>query len=151
MAKMHNKNKGISRSVIPYQRKSPKWSNKNFEQIKNLICTLAKKGLVPSQIGIYLRDSEGIPLTKNITGKKILRILKMNGLNPEIPEDLFFLIKKAINVRKHLERSKKDKDSKFRLILIESKIHRVSKYYRKVGQLPRTWKYDSGNASLYGR
>ena len=90
MAKMHNKNKGISRSVIPYQRKSPKWSNKNFEQIKTLICNLAKKGLVPSQIGIYLRDSEGIPLTKNITGKKILRILKMNGLNPEIPEDLFF-------------------------------------------------------------
>ena len=37
------------------------------------------------------------------------------------------LIKKAVAVRKHLERNKKDKDSKFRLILIESRIHRL--YY----------------------
>lgn len=35
------------------------------------------------------------------------------------------LIKKAVAVRKHLERNKKDKDSKFRLILIESRIHRL--------------------------
>ena len=34
------------------------------------------------------------------------------------------LIKKAVAVRKHLERNRKDKDSKFRLILIESRIHR---------------------------
>jgi small subunit ribosomal protein S13e len=34
------------------------------------------------------------------------------------------LIKKAVAVRKHLDRNKKDKDSKFRLILIESRIHR---------------------------
>lgn len=46
------------------------------------------------------------------------------GLAPEIPEDLYMLIKKAVAVRKHLERNKKDKDSKFRLILIESRIHR---------------------------
>jgi ribosomal protein S15P/S13E len=46
------------------------------------------------------------------------------GLAPEIPEDLYQLIKKAVSVRKHLERNKKDKDSKFRLILIESRIHR---------------------------
>ena len=42
----------------------------------------------------------------------------------QIPEDLYFLIKKAVSVRKHLERNRKDKDSKFRLILIESRIHR---------------------------
>jgi small subunit ribosomal protein S13e len=46
------------------------------------------------------------------------------GLAPEIPEDLYMLIKKAVVVRKHLDRNKKDKDSKFRLILIESRIHR---------------------------
>lgn len=46
------------------------------------------------------------------------------GLAPEIPEDLYCLIKKAVSVRKHLERNRKDKDSKFRLILIESRIHR---------------------------
>lgn len=30
----------------------------------------------------------------------------------------------------HLERNRKDKDSKFRLILIESRIHRLARYYR---------------------
>lgn len=36
------------------------------------------------------------------------------------------LIKKAVAVRKHLQTNRKDRDSKFRLILIESRIHRVS-------------------------
>ncbi|WP_416532493.1 30S ribosomal protein S15, partial [Klebsiella pneumoniae] len=36
------------------------------------------------------------------------------------------LIKKAVAVRKHLQTNRKDKDSKFRLILIESRIHRLS-------------------------
>ena len=60
-----------------------------------------------------------------MTGAKILRLLKKNLLAPEIPEDLYMLIKKAVAVRKHLERNRKDKDSKFRLILIESRIHRL--------------------------
>nr|UXY88497.1 40S ribosomal protein S13 [Cryptomonas curvata] len=143
MAKMHNKGKGISSSALPFDRASPDWSDKTSEQVNGLICKLAKQGLVPSQIGVFLRDCKGIPQTKNITGRKILRVLKLNGLAPEIPEDLFFLIKKAINVRKHLERNKKDKDSKFRLILIESKIHRLARYYKKSRQLPIDWKYES--------
>jgi ribosomal protein S15P/S13E len=34
------------------------------------------------------------------------------GLAPEIPEDLYMLIKKAVAVRKHLSTNRKDKDSK---------------------------------------
>jgi ribosomal protein S15P/S13E len=34
------------------------------------------------------------------------------GLAPEIPEDLYMLIKKAVAVRKHLGTNRKDKDSK---------------------------------------
>jgi hypothetical protein len=66
------------------------------------------------------------------------------------------LIKKAVAVRKHLERNKKDKDSKFRLILIESRIHRcvlhTAQYcytlsncgvscvdYRDTTALPESW------------
>ena len=143
MAKMHSKGKGISSSALPFDRAPPEWCEQKSEQVSNLICKLAKQGLVPSQIGVFLRDCKGIPQTKNITGKKILRILKLNGLAPEIPEDLFFLIKKAINVRKHLERNKKDKDSKFRLILIESKIYRLARYYKKNKQLPTDWQYES--------
>merc|ERR1712137_937950 len=47
---------------------------------------------------------------------------------------LYHLVKKAVTVRKHLERNRKDKDSKFRLILIESRVHRLSRYYRRTNQ-----------------
>lgn len=62
------------------------------------------------------------------------------GLAPQIPEDLYCLIKKAVAVRKHLERNRKDKDSKYRLILIESRIHRLARYYKRTAQLPPVWK-----------
>ncbi len=65
-----------------------------------------------------------------ITGSKILRIMKGLGLAPEIPEDLYHLIKKAVSMRKHLELFRKDKDGKFRLILVESRIHRLARYYK---------------------
>jgi small subunit ribosomal protein S13e len=69
------------------------------------------------------------------------------GLAPEIPEDLYHLIKKAVSVRKHLERNRKDKDSKYRLILIESRIHRLARYYKTTKQLPSVWKYEASSAS----
>jgi small subunit ribosomal protein S13e len=61
-------------------------------------------------------------------------------LAPEIPEDLYYLIKKAVSIRKHLERNRKDTDSKFRLILVESRIHRLARYYKRTKQIPATWK-----------
>ena len=69
-----------------------------------------------------------------------MRVLKANGLGPKLPEDLYHLVKKAVTVRKHLERNRKDKDSKFRLILIESRVHRLARYYRRTNQLPPNWK-----------
>lgn len=50
-------------------------------------------------------------------------------------------------MRKHLERNRHDADSKFRLILIESRIHRLGRYYRTRGQLPPTFKYEAATAS----
>ena len=58
----------------------------------------------------------------------------VTGLAPDIPEDLYYMIKKAVVMRKHLEVNRKDKDGKFRLILVESRIHRLARYY-KVGSL----------------
>lgn len=109
-----------------------------------------------------LRDSHGVPQVNGITGSKVLRILKKNGrsttqsmsgivsyksmqfkhhvcvtgLAPDIPEDLYYMIKKAVVMRKHLEVNRKDKDGKFRLILVESRIHRLARYY-KVGSVCR--------------
>ena len=66
----------------------------------------------------------------SVTGSKVLRILRKHGLAPEIPEDLYHLIKKAVSMRKHLEQFRKDRDGKFRLILVESRIHRLARYYK---------------------
>merc|ERR1712013_368973 len=140
---MYSKGKGIARRCLPYRKAAPSWVQISSNDLVEQIYKLAKKGSSPSQIGVTLRDCHGIPQVKGITGNKILRILKKSGLAPEIPEDLYHLIKKAVNIRKHLERCRKDRDSKFRLILVESRIHRLARYYRKVKSLPPTWKYES--------
>jgi|TARA_B100000795_G_C22418541_1_gene293569 small subunit ribosomal protein S13e len=144
-----NHGKGIASSAMPYKRSPPAWLLKQHSaaDIESMCIKFAKKGLAPSQIGVILRDQWGVPQVKGMTGSKILRLLKKNGLAPEIPEDLYCLIKKAVSVRKHLERNRKDTDSKFRLILIESKIHRLSRYYRRSRQLPANWRYESATAS----
>eukprot|EP00029_Vermamoeba_vermiformis_P003345 TRINITY_DN1373_c0_g1_i1.p2 TRINITY_DN1373_c0_g1~~TRINITY_DN1373_c0_g1_i1.p2 ORF type:complete len:152 (-),score=38.90 TRINITY_DN1373_c0_g1_i1:65-520(-) len=147
MGRMHTPGKGISQSALPYKRTPPSWLKITPEEVNEHVCKLAKKGLTPSQIGVILRDSHGIGQVKYVTGSKIMRILKANSLAPEIPEDLYCLIKKAVSVRKHLEKFRKDSDAKFRLILVESRIHRLARYYKKVKALPPTWKYESSTAS----
>ena len=72
---------------------------------------------------------------------------RATGLAPSLPEDLYHLIKKAVAVRKHLERNRNDKDSKFRLILIESRIHRIARYYKTARALAPNWRYESATAS----
>mmetsp|Transcript_1091 Transcript_1091/g.3831 ORF Transcript_1091/g.3831 Transcript_1091/m.3831 type:complete len:152 (+) Transcript_1091:121-576(+) len=147
MGRMHSKGKGISSSALPYKRKPPSWLKVSSQEVVDMMCKMAKKGMTPSQIGVVLRDSHGIPQVKSVTSSKILRILKTNGLAPELPEDLYHIIKKAVSVRKHLERNRSDKDAKFRLILFESRIHRLARYYKSVKKLPPTWKYESATAS----
>ncbi len=144
---MHSWGKGISRRCLPYKKSPPNWLQISVNDLSETICKFARKGLTPSQIGVLLRDQHGIPQVKYITGSKIIRILRKNKLAPKIPEDLYFLIKKAVSIRKHLEKNRKDKDSKFRLILVESRIHRIARYYRLSEQLPATWKYQSATAS----
>lgn len=147
MGRMHAPGKGISKSSLPYKRTPGSWVKASAESVEQQVCAYAKKGMKPSEIGVLLRDSNGIAQVKSVTGNKILRILKKNGLAPAIPEDLYMLIKKAVSVRKHLGTNRKDKDSKFRLILIESRIHRLARYYRGVRKLDANWKYESATAS----
>mmetsp|Transcript_6179 Transcript_6179/g.6813 ORF Transcript_6179/g.6813 Transcript_6179/m.6813 type:complete len:152 (-) Transcript_6179:82-537(-) len=147
MARMHGVGKGKSSSALPFRRTPPSWLKVATRDVIQTVCKLARKGLPPSAIGMQLRDSMGISQVKNVTGRKIVRILKHNGLAPEIPEDLYCLIKRAVSMRKHLERNQKDMDNKFRLILVESRIHRLARYYKRVKQLPASWKYESSTAS----
>lgn len=142
MGRMYGNGKGMSKSSIPYKNKAPRWLTVDANEIIKQIEHLAKKGYKPSQIGVILRDNFAIPQSKLLTGGKILRILKKRGLAPEIPEDLYSLMRKAVQIRKHIEKNKRDRDSKYRLILVESKIHRIVRYYKLTKQLPSNWRYD---------
>ena len=124
MGRMYGSGKGISKSSMPYKKVPPRWLSVDPNEVVKQIETLAKKGYKPSQIGVILRDNYAIPQSRLLTGAKILRILKKKGLAPEIPEDLYYLMKRAVAMRKHIEKNNRDKDSKYRLILVESKIHR---------------------------
>jgi small subunit ribosomal protein S13e len=138
---MHAPGKGIAQSALPYRRSVPTWLKVTPDEVKDYIFKLGKKGLTPSQIGVTLRDSHGVAQVRFVTGNKILRIMKAMGLAPDLPEDLYYLIKKAVAIRKHLERNRKDKDSKFRLILVESRIHRLARYYKTKSFLAPNCKY----------
>eukprot|EP01083_Nonionella_stella_P034524 94474_1 len=142
MVRMHTYGKGRARSSLPYVRTAPVWIKQSSDELIDTISQYSKKGMTPSQIGVRLRDQHGIPQVFQVTGKRILRILKQKNLAPEIPEDLYFLIKTAVNIRKHQRTNRKDKNAKYRLILIESRIHRISRYYKRSKRLPPTWKYN---------
>ena len=147
MGRMHGPGKGVASSSLPFKRTPPSWLKKSTKSVVQSILNFAKKGLAPSMIGLQLRDSMGVAQVKNLTGRKILRILKHHGQAPALPEDLYCLIKRAVSMRKHLDRNRKDVDTKFRLILVESRIHRLARYYKKVKRVPPTYKYESANAS----
>ena len=143
---MHSNGKGISRRCLPYRKAPPSWVQISASDLVEQIVKMAKRGQTPSQIGVLLRDQYGIPQVKGVTGSKILRILKVQGLAPSLPEDLYCLIKKAVNIRKHIEKYRADKDGKFRLILVESRIHRLARYYRESKAIAPTWRYQSKKA-----
>ena len=148
MARMHSRRKGKSSSTRPSRAKAPDWFNRSPEEIEDFIIKLAREGHPPSIIGIILRDQYGVPLTKLITGKPLTQILEERGMKANLPEDLTNMIKRAVNLRRHLEENKKDLASRRGLQLLESKIYRLSKYYRNTKVLPKDWKYDWRKAAV---
>jgi small subunit ribosomal protein S13e len=82
MGRQYGPGKGISGTAIPYRRNPASWLKTTADQVNLQICQLAKRGLTPSQIGVILRDSHGVGRVKNVTGNKIFRILKANGMSP---------------------------------------------------------------------
>ncbi len=146
MARMYARKRGRSGSTRPLVKAG--WVKYGKGEVEGLVVKLAKDGLPPAMIGTVLRDQYGIPSVRDITGKKIKKILEEKGLAPEVPEDLLNLMKRAVNLRNHLEVHRKDLHSKRGLELIESKIRRLGKYYIRKGVLPENWKYDPERAKL---
>ncbi len=140
--------KGRSHSTRPVSKRPPAWCRYTAEEVEALVVKLAKEGHSPSKIGTILRDRYGIPLVKPIMGKTVTQILKDAGLAPSLPEDLENLLKKASRLYVHLEKNKKDQPNKRALQLIESRIYKLSRYYRREGILPPDWKYKGKTASI---
>lgn len=149
MARMHARRKGKSGSTHMIGRdKHPDWSSLKPREIESHIIDLAKKDKSTSEIGIRLRDQYAVPDVKIATGKKVSRILEENKIHSEIPEDLKNLIRRALQIREHLEVHRKDITNKRNLQLTESKIRRLVKYYRSTEKISQDWKYDPKQAKL---
>jgi len=147
VARIYAHKRGKHGSKKPYRTSPPAWVQYTPEEVEQLVIRLGKEHS-PAMVGTILRDSYGIPSVKLITGKSILKILKENNLAPEIPPDLFDLLKKAVKLNQHLEKHKKDLHNKRGLQQIEMKIHRLVKYYKRKGVLPRDWNYTPERAKV---
>jgi len=148
MGRLHTHNHGKSQSTRPLDLKKPSWVTQSPKEIEEMIVKYAKDGLTSSQIGIKLRDQHAIPLVKPIINKGIMKVIDENKLNQDLPEDLNNIVNKAVGLQKHLKSNKLDNRNRRALELIEAKVHRLSVYYKKIGKIPKNWKYKSVIAQL---
>ncbi len=146
MARQYSRKKGKSSSNKPAQRTKPGWISYDAKTVEQLVVKLAKTGKTSAEIGLALRDTYGIPDVRAITSKRITKILEENNLGSKIPECLKSLIRRDVAIIKHLELHKHDVPAGRGLILTESKIGRMIKYYKRVGKLPRDWAFDRSKA-----
>ena len=88
-----------------------------------------------------------MPQVELVTGIKFLRSSRKEEREKKkktccvYPEVLYFFVKRAKSIQKHLDRYRKNKVRVFRLIFVEDRIHRFEWYYRCVKFLPASWKY----------
>ncbi|MGD0644376.1 MAG: 30S ribosomal protein S15 [Candidatus Bathyarchaeia archaeon] len=145
---MPKQEKGKSHSMRPVSRRPPSWCKYQTEEVESFIIKLAKEGQSLSSIGTILRDQYAIPLVKPIVGKSISDVLEGAGLAPSLPEDLSNLMKKAQSLAVHMDKNKKDLHNKRNMQIIEARIHKLSRYYKREGILSKNWKYEAKIASV---
>ena len=146
---MHSRARGNSGSNKPLKATMPTWIRYKPKEIELLVGKLSKEGRSSSEIGHILRDSYGIPSIKLLTGKRLQKMLAEKKQLPEVPEDLMALIKRAVLIRKHIEKFKQDMTALRGLQLTESKVKRLAKYYKETGKIALDWKYDPSTVKIY--
>jgi small subunit ribosomal protein S15 len=147
VARIHAHTHGKSHSTRPISYNAPSWVDQKSD-ISSIIVQLSKDGLSPSEIGIKMRDQYGVPLIRQILGKGINQLLEENNSTLEMPEDLNQLVQKALALQRHLKVHNTDKRNIRSLELIEAKIHRLSKYYKRKRKISQNWKYAAVIARL---
>lgn len=146
---MHSRKKGKHGSKKPAKKTAPSWIRYKPKEVELLIAKLSKDGKTTSQIGMILRDVYGIPNALALCGKSISAVLKEKNLSAEVPEDMISLFKKVAALRKHIEANKHDQTSKRGLLLTQSKINRLTKYYKRTGRIPENWKFDATRSGFF--
>jgi small subunit ribosomal protein S15 len=148
LGRIYSHRTGCSHSTRPTSKRTPTWVTHSPDEVAALVVKLAKDGLTSSEIGVRIRDEYCIPLVKSLMGKPVSEILKENNLAPALPEDLKKILDKVRRLQAHLQTHHGDHKNVRSLELLEARIHRLSKYYRSIGVLPRTWKYSAKVAQL---
>lgn len=149
MSRMYSRMKGKSSSSRPLHRASP-WVKLKPAELEEIVVKLAKQGKQSAEIGLILRDQYGIPSTRDAFKQRVARIMKKHKVyNEVLPEDMYNLVRKAVTLRKHMDKNKKDYTSYRGLELTESKIRRLAKFYKKQKALPEKWKWNPEKAKLW--
>ena len=141
MARMHSKGKGRSGSKKPHSKSPPEWSNSDKKEVEDIIMQLSEQGHTNASIGSILRDKHGVPDVRLVTEERISQTLERLGKNSSYPEDLMSLMRRALRLIDHLSQNSKDVHNRRQLELCESKIRRLSKYYKENNRLDSDWTY----------
>lgn len=147
---MHTGGHGRAKSRKPEVKigVAPEGLAQSKEELEEAIVGYAKQNMHQAQIGQMLKEKHGVMYVRQVFGKRLGEILGEKGVANAYPQDFLDLIKKAVVMRSHITKNNKDTYSKIRLKRIESKIWRLTKYYKRVGAIPLEWKYDPEQAAL---
>lgn len=142
---MHSRKHGKHGSTKPPKRRHV-WLIYERDEVEQLIKKLAKEGKSNAEIGMALRDQYGVPDVR-VLGLRVSKVTDAT-VKKEVPDDIYNLIKKSVDLHKHMGQNHGDTNSKHGLELLESKIRRLGKYYIRKGRLPSDWKYSHEKAKL---
>lgn len=148
MARVHTRGKGKSGSKRPLTKKNPEWVTLTTKEVEDLVVKYHRDGVGSAAIGLRLRDQHSIPSVRLATGKRVEEILAVQRLTPEVPDDLMSLMRKAVNLDRHIAKNIKDLHNKHALQNVEAKIRRLVTYYQREGRLPASWRYSLSSAKL---
>ncbi len=145
MARRYSRKHGKHGSTKPPLRKH-QWVVYDKEEVEELVKKLSKDSKTDAEIGIILRDQYGIPDVRAL-GLRVSRITS-GTVNKTVPDDMYSLIERAVNLHAHLNQNHGDAKAIHGLELLESKIRRLGKYYSRKGKLQKNWKYTIEQARL---
>jgi small subunit ribosomal protein S15 len=148
MSRMHSGRKGSSGSKRPLLKENPKWVQQSAEEVKDLVANMVGEGMSMAKVGLVLRDQHAVPNVKLATGKTIKEICVEKGVRFDLPDDLQALMKRAVQMSSHVNKNPKDLHNIRGRHLIESKIRRLVKYYKREGVIPESWNYALDTAAL---